>query len=164
MREFFQQFKGHEHTPLVQFIKYGIAGAIATVVDAVIFFYCAWKILPALGANDPLPRFLHLAVTQVAEDVRDNNATLCRLIAFIFSNITAYLLNIKFVFEGGRHHRMVEIGMFYAVSGISLFVSTILMWALIHWFFTPTSYAYLVNILVSLAINYALRKFVVFKG
>lgn len=162
--EFFSQFKGREHTPFVQFIKYGIAGVIATLVNTVIFFACSWKLLPALGPTDPLVKLLHVDVPVVADTIRAHNATWNNLIAFFFSNLTAYLINIKWVFEGGRHHILVEIGMFYAVSALSLVTGTFLQWMLIHNYGWATSYAYGINILVSLMINYGMRKFVVFKG
>lgn len=164
VREFLSQFKSREHTPLVQFIKYGIAGVIATIVNTVIFFVCSWKLLPAIGSSDPLAMLFHIEMPEVADAIRAHNATWNNLIAFFFSNLTAYLINIKWVFEGGRHHRLVEIGMFYAVSGLSLVTGTFLQWFLIHNYGWATSYAYGINILVSLMINYAMRKFVVFKG
>ena len=164
VREFLNQFRSREHTPLVQFIKYGIAGVIATLVHTVIFFFCSWQFLPALGSNDPLALLFHVDMPEVADAIRARNATWNNLIAFFFSNLTAYLINIKWVFEGGRHHRLVEIGMFYAVSGLSLVTGTFLQWILIHYHSWPTSFAFGINILVSLLINYGLRKFVVFKG
>ena len=38
---------------LIQFIKYGIAGGLATVVHMFVFFLMAWKVCPALTAKDP---------------------------------------------------------------------------------------------------------------
>jgi putative flippase GtrA len=164
MRAFLRQFKGQDHTPLVQFIKYGIAGAMATLVHTVVFFLCAWIALPALGADDPLVRLLGVQPHIAAAELRARYATYDNLIAFVFSNLTAYLINIFWVFEGGRHHRLVEICMFYLFSGISLAVGTSLQWVLIHHLNIATSYAFISNIFVSLLINYATRKFVVFKG
>lgn len=159
-----KQFGSREHTPLVQFVKYGICGGIATFVHIAIFFLCAWLVLPALGLQDPLVQWFGLHVTPIEEGLRARNATLDNLIAFVFSNATAYTLNILWVFEGGRHHRLVEIGMFFAVSALSLAVGTVLQFALIRSFGLATTVAFAANIVASVMINYVMRKFVVFKG
>ena len=86
------------------------------------------------------------------------------VVAFILSNLTAYILNILWVFKGGRHHWLVEIGLFYAVSGVSLFIGMGLQTWLIASQGMSTTVAFFVNVLTSLMINYAMRKFVIFKG
>lgn len=85
-------------------------------------------------------------------------------IAFLFSNLTAYLINIFWVFEAGRHNRVLEILMFYAVSGISMVIGSALMgWLITHWGMT-TTVAFGASILISLMINFVLRKCLIFKG
>ena len=86
------------------------------------------------------------------------------LVAFLFSNLTAYLLNIFWVFKAGRHHWLLEIGLFYLVSGISVVLGSTLMGYLIHHFGLVTTQAFGANVLTSLLINYMLRKYVIFKG
>jgi putative flippase GtrA len=164
MDSIIRQFSGRSHTPLVQFIKYGICGGAATVVHIGIFFFCAWKLLPALGAMDPLVRLFGLTVSPVAESARAWHALADNAIAFVFSNLTAYLLNILWVFERGRHHWWIEVGLFYGVSGISLVVGSILQTFLIQHFGLATTPAFGANVIASMSINYVLRKFMVFKG
>ena len=164
MRHLLMQFRGRNHGPLVQFIKYGIAGAAATAVHTVAFFLAAWLVLPALGANDPLARLLGVQPPTVVEALRARNAALDNLIAFFFSNTTAYVLNVLWVFEGGRHHRLVEIGMFFGVSAISMVVGTFLQSILIYKYGMATTFAFVANIVAAMLINYAMRKFVIFKG
>ena len=164
MRNFLRQFKGRQHGPLVQFIKYGIAGAIATAVHVSLFYFCAVKLLPALNQGDALAGLLHLHVVVVSDAIRARNSVIDNVIAFMFSNLTAYLINIIWVFESGRHNRVVEIGFFYLVSGISTFIGSALMGFLIGRFGITTTVAFGANVIVSLMINFVLRKRVVFKG
>ena len=84
-------------------------------------------------------------------------------VAFLFSNLTAYAINITWVFERGRHHPVLEFLFFYAVSGVSILIGSVLMGFLIHNFGMTTTSAFLANIMVSLMINFFLRKHVIFK-
>ncbi len=164
MQNFLQQFKGRQHGPLVQFIKYAVAGAIATVVHICLFYFLALKVLPALNQQDVLAGVLHLRVVAASDAIRARNSVVDNLIAFIFSNLTAYLINILWVFESGRHHRVLEIAFFYLVSGISTILGSLLMGFLIGRFGVMTTLAFGANAAVSLIINYVLRKRLIFKG
>ncbi len=164
MRDLLKQFTGREHTPLVQFIKYAICGGIATVVHITLFYACAYKLMPALSAQDPVAHALHLTVVAVSDAIRARNSMLDNGVAFLFSNLTAYLLNIVWVFKSGRHQWLVEIGLFYLVSGISVVIGSSLMGWLIHHFGIVTTLAFGANMVTSLMINFVLRKYVIFKG
>ena len=85
-------------------------------------------------------------------------------VAFIISNLVAYLLNIYWVFVPGRYYWMIEIGLFYLVSGAAIVMGTTLMGLLIRRFGMLTTYAFGANILAALMINYAMRKFFIFNG
>jgi len=164
MKHILQQLASREHTPLVQFIKYGICGVIATGVSITLFYFSAFTILPALSAGDPVVRALHLNVVTVSDVVRARNSMIGNTFAFLISNMTAYLLNILWVFRSGRHHWLVEIGLFYLVSGTSFVIGTSLMGYLIQHFGIATTLAFGTNILTSLMINFVLRKYIIFKG
>jgi putative flippase GtrA len=164
MRNLLNQFTGRQHTPLVQFIKYAIAGAIATVVHITLFYFGALVLMPALTPADPVAKLLHLHVGLVSDAVRTRNSIIDNGVAFLFSNLTAYLINIFWVFESGRHNRVHEILYFYLVSGISVFIGSSIMGFLIHHFGIMTTIAFGANVVVSLLINYALRKYFIFKG
>ena len=167
MKTITQQFTGRESGHFVQFIKYGICGGIATLVHVTVFFLAAARIFPALTDVDHAARLLgHLgvSVTIVAETVRARNAMIDNFIAFIFSNLVAYILNIFWVFKSGRHNRIVELGLFYAVSGTSIAIGTVMMGVLIRTLGITTTLAFGANVVTSVLINYAMRKFVVFKG
>ncbi|MCZ7591273.1 MAG: GtrA family protein [Kiritimatiellae bacterium] len=164
MQEFLQQFLQRDAGPFVQFLKYAIAGGVATAVDMVIFFFLAWRIFPALRENDPLVTRLHLSVEHVEEAERSRRFVICTALAFIFSNLTAYLINIFWVFEPGRYHWAVEMALFYAVSGASVCVGTFLGWAMIRFLHFSTTFSYIGKLIAALLINYVCRKYLVFKG
>lgn len=164
MRHILKQFTSREHTPLIQFIKYAISGGIATAVHICLFYFCAYKLLPAISAQDPVAKALHLTVVTVSDAVRARNSMIDNGAAFLLSNLTAYLLNIFWVFQSGRHHWLMEIGLFYLVSGISVVIGSSLMGYLINHYGLLTTVAFGANILTSLLINFVLRKYVIFKG
>jgi putative flippase GtrA len=158
------QFTGRQHTPLVQFIKYAIAGLFATAVHITIFYGCSLKFMPALTPGDPVAKLLHVHVGLVSDNIRARNSMIDNVVAFLFSNLTAYLINIFWVFESGRHNRVREILYFYLVSGISVFIGSSIMGLLIHQFGVITTLAFAANGVVSLLINFALRKYFIFKN
>jgi len=96
--------------------------------------------------------------------LRARNSMIDNGIAFIFSNMVAYVINIYWVFEPGRHPWYIQISLFYLVSGVSVVIGTALMGWLIRRFGMTTTYAFLANLVSALLINYAMRKFVIFNG
>lgn len=159
-----EQFMGRDAGPLVQFIKYGIAGGCATAAHIVIFHLAAWKILPALQAKDAAVVFFKLSYRELDDATRARNSMLDNGIAFVISNFIAYLLNIFWVFHAGKYPWYIEIGLFYLVSGISIAIGTGIMGYLIKRHSIRTTYAFLANLVTALLINFAMRKFVIFKG
>jgi putative flippase GtrA len=164
MQEILQQFLQRDASPLIQFLKYAIAGGFATGVDMLAFFFLAWRVFPALRENDPLVTRLQLTVRHVEESDRSRRFVICTAIAFIFSNLTAYLINIYWVFQPGRHAWYIELALFYAVSGVSIVIGTALGWSLIRYLHISTSFSYIGKMFASLMINYVCRKYFVFNG
>ena len=78
--------------------------------------------------------------------------------------MVAYIINVLWVFEAGKYPIIIEILLFYAVSGISVFLGTLLMGILIKRFGLLTTYAFGSNIVTAILINYAMRKFFIFHG
>ncbi|MGA7279922.1 MAG: GtrA family protein [Desulfocapsaceae bacterium] len=149
---------------LIQFIKYGLAGGLATVVHICVFHLVAWKLFPALQENDHAVRLLNLQIRPINEYQRARNSMISNVIAFLISNLVAYITNILWVFQPGRHPFIIEILLFYAVSGISVLIGTMLMGILIRRFGMLTTYAFVTNIITAVMINYAMRKFFIFHG
>lgn len=153
---------------LAQFAKYAVVGGFATAVNLVTFFLCAYSIFPALTADDKivilLSRFVELHVGEMTDAVRSVNALYCNIVAFAVSNVVCYIMNRLFVFKPGRHSIAVEFLLFTLVSGTSSSVGAAGQTALIACLGLSTSFALAANIVAALAINYAMRKFVIFKG
>jgi len=152
------------HELLLQFIKYSIAGGVATVVGILLFHLFGWKLFPCLGEKDIFVKLFGVRVKEVDDSTRSRNSMISNALSFIFSNFIAYLANIWWVFEGGRHHFIVEIVFFYLVSGISVVLGTLLMGYLIRKFGLLTTYAYGANVLTAVLINFAVRKLFIFSG
>lgn len=149
---------------LIQFIKYALAGGLATVTHILVFHLSAWKLFPALQDRDHFVRMLGVRLDPIDESLRARNSMISNTVAFLVSNMVAYILNIIWVFEPGRHPFIIEIALFYAVSGISILIGTVLMGFLIKRFSMLTTYAFVANIFTSVMINYAVRKFFIFNG
>ena len=149
---------------LAQFIKYSLSGCVATAVHIAIFHLIAWKVFFALQPQDWFVRLLHLPIAELDDATRSRNSMLSNGAAFLVSNLVAYLLNIYWVFVPGRHHWVLEVGLFYLVSGTAIFIGTWVMGILIRRFGMLTTYAFGANLLAALMINYAMRKFFIFNG
>ncbi|MBU4212635.1 MAG: hypothetical protein KKD33_08635, partial [Verrucomicrobia bacterium] len=154
MAGIWKQFAQREASPLIQFIKYAICGGGATTVHVIVFFLFSWLIIPALNAEDVFVKLFQISCAPISDTIRARNAMINNAMAFLLSNLTAYLLNILWVFESGRRyppvdfflsklgliqhatlracaHRTVEVALFYAVSGIAIVIGTFLMGVLI---------------------------------
>ena len=148
----------------MQFVKYSLSGCVAVAVHVVVFYFFAWLIVPALKEDDIVVRILNLSVTTINDAVRARNAVINNWLAFIFSNFAAYILNVLWVFESGRHNRWVEIIMFYAVSAISIAVGSAVMWLLVMFIGSSTTLAFAADIVAAAMVNFAVRKYYIFKG
>ena len=164
MQDFIQQFLSHNAGPIMQFIKYGMAGVFATAVDMAVFYALSWLINPALRENDPVVKLLKIKVHHIEENIRSRRFVTNSVISFMFSTTACYIVNVLWVFEPGRHSRYVEVALFYGVSAISVFVGTFVGWLLIRKFHLSTTSSYIAKIIASLMLNYVCRKFIIFKG
>jgi putative flippase GtrA len=153
-----------EHDTIIQFIKYALAGGLATAAHIAVFHLIAWKLFPALQPHDHAVRLLRLRIREINDYQRARNSMISNAMAFLVANMVAYLTNIMWVFERGRHGFFVEISLFYLVSGISVALGTSLMGLLIRRFGMLTTYAFAANIVTAVMINYAVRKFFIFQG
>ena len=157
-------YLSHDAPPLVQFVKYSLAGGLATATHVLTFFLVGFLLFPCVTPEDPLVKLFGLHAPDVVDELRARYAIYSNVVAFFVSNTVCYLANRWFVFKPGRHHVVIEFLLFLAVSAVSMAVGTTLMVVLIRRFGMQTTYAFGANILSSLAINYVMRKFFVFKG
>ena len=151
---------------LVQFIKYALCGGLSILVDITVFYLLAWLVLPCLKPGDPaviILQFLGFTVRSADPEVLIRNFWIIKVICFTVVNITVYMLNLLYVFEGGRHRKYLEIMLFFGISLSVFLLGTWLGAFLIDdagWHVTHT-YAFVLSL--SVLANYVLRKFVVFK-
>ena len=165
----FGKFLSHDAGPVAQFIKYAFVGGLATGVNILAFFLAGWFLYPCLTEDDILVRLLRKIRGEVRVPVaktrsRAANAIRCNIIAFFFSNTFCYILNRLFVFQPGHHSLWLEALLFFAVSAFSSFVGTAFQTLLIKKANMQTTFAFGANLVASLAINFVMRKFVVFNG
>jgi len=149
---------------LLQFIKYAIAGCVAVATHSIVFHLVAWKMFFALQPDDWFIRLFKLPIQKVDSITRSRNSMKANIIAFAFSDLVGYLINIYWVFIPGRYHWIVEFSLFSLVSGLAMVIGTMLMGFLIRRFGILTTYAFGSNIFTSVMINYVMRKFVIFSG
>lgn len=147
-----------------QFLKYSMCGGIAFATDMIVFFLVAWLIFPALTGDDWLVRLFNIQVHSIPENARTINFCIGNVLAFMVSNLTAYVLNILFVFKAGRHSRWKEMGLFYLVSAVSVGIGVAIGAVLIQEFGLSTSSSYIAKAVSTTLINYAARKFIIFHG
>lgn len=164
MRRVFAQFTQREAHPTIQFIKYAMAGGVATATDMVVFFALAFTVFPALTEAELLVQLFHVDVSAIEQSVRERNFIINSVIAFMFANLVAYVINVLWVFEPGRHKRHVEVILFYAVSTASIVLGTFLGWAMIRFLSATTEVSYLGKMIAAVLINFVCRKYIVFKG
>ena len=159
-----EQFLGNEAGNTIQFIKYGLSGCAAVITHVIVFHLAGWKMFHALQENDWFVKLFDLRVQDLDDSTRSRNSMVNNGMAFLLSNLVAYVINIYWVFVPGRYHWIMEIMLFYLVSGVALVIGTAIMGFLIRRFGTLTTYAFGANIFTALMINYAMRKFFIFKG
>ncbi|MFT5107696.1 MAG: putative flippase GtrA [Verrucomicrobiales bacterium] len=139
---------------LIQFGKYGMCGVGAVVVHNAIVIYLSLREdwFPAVGSL-------------IADDgVRAKNQVINNLIVFPISNVFAYVTNSIWVFTGGRHSRVVEFSYFTIISLFSFVAGLLGGPLLVKLFGVPFFVSQLGFIVTSAMVNYACRKFIIFKG
>jgi putative flippase GtrA len=151
-------------TVFLQFIKYALVGGLATLVHIVVFHLSAWKVFPALQAKDHAVRLFKLKIHTINDATRSRNSMIGNFLGFLVANMVAYICNVLFVFQAGKYHVVIEILLFYAVSGVSATIGTVLMGVLIRRFGLLTTHVFAVNIVTSVLFNFAMRKFFIFQG
>jgi putative flippase GtrA len=137
--------------PVIQFFKYGLCGVCAFIVHGTAFYLSARYFIPGLEQNCP-------DQWERAKASLANNG-----IALIFSNMMAYWLNTKWVFTQGRHSLVREflfftlVNMPGAICGglVSYFITAKLGW--------PVWCAFAGFVLPNVLVNFACRKFFIFK-
>ncbi len=166
MRSRIAAFLKGKDSPVAQVVKYIICGGLSVAVDQVVFYLLAWLVLPCMRASDPVARLLvamGFSFQEVGEDELKRNYWIIKVICFLSSNAVVYALNVRFVFNTGRHRKPVEILLFFGSSLFQFFF----IWlggVLITAFSWEVTYANITMLVTSLMVNFVVRKKVVFKG
>ena len=153
---------------LWQIFKYGVVGILATVINLVVAEICAAHVWPCLTANDLLVQWgvfdLTDATFVITDSTRAVRAVYCNFAGFFVANLVCWFLNRLFVFTPGRHRWFVEYALFLAGSGFAIACGSAAIWALVKFYGVQTSWSFIINVIVSVAVNFVVRKFFVFKG
>ena len=155
--------------PFWQFVKYGVIGVMATLVQTGVFYVMAATCLRCLTADDWAVRFLGLPSAAFTGDeawyaTRGTLAAVATAVGFVVANVFCWLMNRRFVFRPGRFRWHIELAMFFGASTLATIVALSVMKLLIDRFGMMTTLAVFVEIAVSFLVNFFVRKFVIFKG
>jgi putative flippase GtrA len=153
----FHRIKSHDAHPTIQFLKYVVCGGMATLTLSVIVFALSQTIYPAVKGM--------MVNGQVLDEaVRKHNLLLNNSIAFPFSAIVGYVLNVKFVFKPGKLSKGMEIFLFCLVAALGFFPGLWVVDYLVGRFHVASSLATLAFITTSFMVNFVSRKFIIFKA
>lgn len=134
---------------LVQFVKFGIVGLSNTIVSYVIY----------VGA---------LLLFQKEGWLPQTDYLVAQVIAFILSVLWSFYWNNRFVFKQEENeernllHALVKTYISYAFTG--LFLNSVLSLLWVEVFAIPKIVAPIINLIVSVPINFLMNKFWAFKG
>ena len=122
-----------------QFIKFGIVGAINTV--------------------------LSYAITNINFYVLNLHAQVSNIIAFIITVFISFILNGKYVFKSEKQNfwkSLIKVYTSYSITG--LFLTAILIYIEEELFGIPHYIATLMNLVITIPINFILNKFWAFNN
>lgn len=148
----------------LQLIKYGVCGGTAFAVDFCIFYLLAIFVFPALTPEDDFARLLGLDIQPISASEQLRHFWIGKTCSFMCANLVAYVLNVLFVFKGGKHKIHHEIALFFAVSFVAFLLGTWSGDALIRFFGVQTTYSNLTAVIFATLLNYTGRKFFIFHG
>ena len=134
---------------VVQFFKYGFCGCVATAV----YLGVVWLLVLS---------FPDRVSDQLEDGVRSLNLNMFQAIAFVPSNVVAYLLNRAFVFTPGRHPTHREFTLFIVVAVVSSGLGLLATDILIRVFGAPNWSGTAASVVTSVLVNFVSRKFLVF--
>ena len=156
-RTILRRMNARDTHPMIQFIKYGICGVAATLTHNVLLYVVTALWLPA-------GRGMIVDGVALEEATRVYNLKLANARVFPVGVIVAYVTNVLWVFTTGRHSRVKEFALFAITSALGFFPALFALDALAGWLGLTSTVAQLGFILTSVAVNFACRKFIIFKS
>ena len=151
-------FIKHDTHPFLQFVKYGFCGVAAVIVHTIFFALTSYKMFPA---HEGL--VVDGVILMNESGLLQINFVIASTIGFVASNFAAYFTNLWFVFEGGRHHRVLEFVFFTAISSIGFVVGMIISVLQLRGGIGESWAATGTLIITSAIVNFICRKFLIFK-
>lgn len=139
----------HDAHPVIQFMKYAVTGGLATVVHYVSQILAVAFLFPIRPEDKGTFSIPYMKANALA---------------FILSVSVVYPLNRMFVFRPGRHNRVLEISLFFGFAILGVVSGTMLGAFLVQTYGIPNHFAMISTVVTSAMVNYAGRKFCVFKG
>ena len=83
---------------------------------------------------------------------------------FSVANVFCWLMNRAFVFRPGKFAWHVEFALFYGAAALATLIALVVQSALIRFAGMTTSFAAILEIVVSFFVNFVTRRFFIFKG
>lgn len=169
MPEFFSKILSRDSGPFWQFAKYGTIGVLSTAVQAAVFYALASTALKCLTPDDWA--VVHLGLPAAGpwdaqapwHATRGSMAAAATAIGFTAANVFCYAMNRRFVFTPGRFRMWAEFSMFFGCAAAATAAAIAVMKVLIDGYGVSTSFGQVVEIVLSFAMNFAARKFLIFK-
>ena len=159
----------HDAGPFWQFVKYGLVGVLATCVQTGVFYALASTCLKCLGPDDWA--VVHLGLPSASFTgaeawyaSRGTVAAEATAVGFVVANVFCWLMNRAFVFRPGKFAWHVEFALFFGAAAGATVVALLVQSLLIRFIGVTTSFAAIVEVLVSFLVNFFTRRFFIFKG
>jgi len=133
--------KGLNREHLIQFIKFGIVGASNTFVSLAVYYAVLW--------------------------INRNWYLIGSILGWGVSVANAYFWNRRYVFQTAAASvftRLKELGKTYLSYGATFLLSTILLYLEVEMAGWPAAFSPLINLLLTIPLNFLLNKFWTFKG
>ncbi len=157
VKTIFSRIRARDVPALIQFGVYGVCGVISTVVFVGLTVFLSYRVFPAMDG-------MIVDGSPITDKLRAHNLLINNTISFAVANVVAYITNILFVFQTGRHHPVMEFLYFTAGSTVAFLISQFAGPWLVHQYGLPTAIAIITNIAASVLLNFAIRKLFVFKA
>ncbi len=164
-----RRFLSHDCGPFAQFVKYGAIGVMSTCVQMAVFYLFASTCLKCLTADDMAVKLL--GFPSVAFDGTEPwwasrwfLAAVATAIGFTVANVFCWIMNRLFVFRPGKFPWHTEFALFYGAAGGATVIALCVQSGLIHFAGMTTSFAAVIEVVVSFLVNFFTRRFFIFKG
>ena len=144
-----KQYTEEQHSVILQFVKFGIVGVSNTVLSYALYVMALWLLRKMVIMPD-----IDYLVAQI--------------IAFILSVLWSYYWNEHKVFtlkagqKRSRWKALLKTYVSYSFTG--LFLNSVLLFLWINWIGISEYIAPIINLLISVPLNFLINKFWAFKG